>query len=426
MKKASRLRVTVCLLTCFLSLGFIGSSYADDAEVLPKGVWTVSVENKYYLPIKERFTHSGGVEDVATDYNADLNSAIFPELGAIEEGFMLPPGSGSLGNTVVSLKYKFNILDNIIAYGITDKLTIGVKIPYRWSRTDVNAKLDASTATLGKNPYFGTPGDPFGGAPFVPLTYGGIPLTTDDIQNLLGGGLIINGQLAVPGYGFKRFASWSDSSFEDIQAGLKYQYLKTAEWRLAFTAGVRFPTGKKDDPDNLVDFASGSGAWGLLFRSHNDYTGIKNLVFDATLRYDHIFPVSQTMRLTDIHHPLTRNEGVVENQLGDVVEVETSATYEFLKGTSLCLLYKYGHEFKSNVSGKSLALTAAEVSALEEQTDYDEHVFVATLSYTTLPLYMEKKFSFPITAFLSYRNRFAGTNNEFKSQYVSLGVQVYF
>ncbi len=426
MGNAFRMGAIVCLLICFLFFGFIGSSYADDADVLPKGIWTVSIENKYYLPVKERFNHHGDVEDVATDYNTNLNSNVFPELSAIEQGFGLPPGSASLGNTVVSLKYKFNILDNIIAYGITDRLTVGAKIPYRWSRTDVDARLDSSRATVGKNPFFGTPGDPFGGAPLVPLAFGGIPLTTDDVQNLLGGGLIINGKLAIPGFGFKRFQSWSDASFEDIEAGLKYQYFKSEKWRLAFTAGMRFPTGKKDDPDNLIDFASGTGAWGMIFRSHNDYTGIKNLVLDATLRYDHIFPVSQTMRLTDIHHPLTTAEGVVENKIGDTIEMETSATYQFLKGTSLCLLYKYGHGFKNHVSGKNLDLTALEVAALEEETDYDEHVFVATLSYTTLPLYTEKKFSFPLTAFLSYRNRFAGNNNLFRSQYLSLGIQVYF
>jgi len=285
----------------------------------------------------------------------------------------------------------------------------------------VSAQLDATNATLGENPFFGSSSDPYGGAPLVPISLGGIPLSTEDVQNMLGQGLFINDELAIPGFGFKRFETWSGEGIGDSELGAKYQYLKTDDWRLAFTGGVRFPTGKIDDPDNLVDYPLGSGAYALLFRLHNDYRGIKKVVFDISIKYDLVLPDSETLRITDVHHPIAAEKEKVDRDLGDVVAVEPSVTYEFLKGSSISLLYKYGHGFKDHITGNN-----GEIQAMEIDTDYSEHVFIGGLSYSALPLYLEKKFPLPLTASLSYRNRFAGTNNQFKSQYLSFLVQVYF
>jgi len=410
------------LLILFLYFGLIALSYADDAEVLPKGVFNINVENKYYFPITERFNHEGNDENVATDFNETLGSNVFPDFSIIEQAFGLPAGSGNIGKSVVSFRYEFDILDNLIAYGITDRLTAGIRIPYWWSKNKVNAQLDATTATLGKNPFFGTSSDPFGGSPLIPISFGGIRLNTEDVQAILGKGLFINGKLAIPGFGYKRFKTWSDNGVGDIEAGVKYQYLKTANWRLAFTGGVRFPTGKIDDPDNLVDYGIGSGAYALLFRLHNDYMGIKNLILDLSIKYDLILPDSVTLRITDIHHPITAQEEGVDRNLGDIVAVEPSMKYEFLEGLSISLLYRYAHTFKDFYHSGNLG----EIQSLELETDNTEHVFIGGLSYSTLPLYMEKKFPLPLTASLSYRERFAGTNNLFESRYLSFLLQVYF
>lgn len=398
-------------------------SWADDAEVLPKGVWTVHMENKFYLPIDERYGPSGDVEDAATDFNATLDSNVFPGLAAIEQGFGLPPGSANVGDSVVSFEYKIDYLETIIAYGVTDKLTAGVHIPYYWQKNDVGARLDTTGATVGKNPFFGAPGDPFGGAPLVPLGLGGIPLSTEDVQNLLGEGLFINGVLAVEGFGYKPVETWSDDGFGDIEIGVKYQYFKTADWRLAFLGGVRLPTGEVDDPDNLVDQPFGNGAWALLFQCNNDYTGIKDLVLDLTLRYDLYLPDKEVLRIPDsVNEPITANKEKVDRDLGDVLEVETSANYQFFEGASLNLTYKYGHSFKDDVSGNQ----GFAYSSLEDETNWTEHVGIAGVSYSTLPLFLKKKFPFPLTVSVSYRNRFAGRNNVFKSEYVSLIFQAYF
>jgi len=397
-------------------------SFSGSAEVLPKGVWSVDFSNNYYMSITERYGPDGDAEDVATDYNATLDSTVFPALSLIEQGFGMPPGSANIGKSVVSLEYDFNILYTTVAHGITDRMTIGVQIPYWWAKNTVDASVDTTNATVGTNPFFGTPGDPFGGAPVVPISLGGVPFTDEQVQDLLGPGLEINGQPALPGFGYERVETWSDDGVGDIDAGLKYQYYKSDNWRLAFTGGLRIPTGEVDDPDNLVDYGFGKGAWGLLFFFNNDYVGVKNLVLDATLNYYLILPEDEELRvLNDPSQILAPTKENLDRDIGDVVELEASATYEFLPGASASILYRYGNKFEDSVKS-----SRGYLSGMQRQSDYTEHIYIVGLSYSTITLYQEKKFPVPLVAAIKYRNRFAGDNRLFKSEYIDFKLQVYF
>jgi hypothetical protein len=399
--------------------------YADNAEVLPKGVSRAGVNGKFYSPADERYNPEGDVEDVAADYNTTLDSSVFSDLALVETAFGLPAGSANIGKSVVSFEYDFTIVELTFQYGITEKLTVGMIIPYWRVKSNVGAGLDTSNATVGKSAI----GVGFG-APLVPLAGGGpfgdaVPLTTEDTQNLIGSGLDINGDgtVDIQGFGYKPIKNWSGSGIADIEAGFRYQYFKTEDWRLAFTGGVRFPTGEVDDPDNLVDYGFGSGSYALLFHFNNDYIGIENLVLNATFRYDLYLPDKETLRVPDdASRPITSNKEEVERDLGDVIELEASGIYQFSETFSLSLLYKYGFGLKDKISGNQ----GFNYKSLEDETDYTEHVGIIGLAYSTIPLFRAKKFPIPLAASISYRNRFAGSNNVLKSQYIGLGLQVYF
>jgi len=69
------MRMLVLVLLCA-----VHTVAADDALVLPQGRWRVSAEARFSLPITSRFTPEGGTEDLATDFNRELNSLVFPDL----------------------------------------------------------------------------------------------------------------------------------------------------------------------------------------------------------------------------------------------------------------------------------------------------------------------------------------------------------
>jgi hypothetical protein len=257
-RRAVRVNILVLLL---FQLRF-STAHADDAIVLPRGVSRVSIASNFYLPFNKRYNPDGEVEDIATDFNTSLNSRIFPALVPLNP---LVGGMASLGDTTVSFEFDLTILYFEIGYGISDRLTAGVHLPYWWLTNTVRGRLNSgpgSSANVGLNPFFGKLGQP----PLLPLARGGVPFTTEDVQQFLGPGLP-----GIPGFGFKRFESFSDHGLGDMEAGFRYQYLRTDAWLWAFGGGARFPTGRVDDPDNLTDSGFGSGACALLFRFNHDY-----------------------------------------------------------------------------------------------------------------------------------------------------------
>lgn len=406
------------LVANLLILGLVVSiCHADDAAVLPKGIWGVSINSTFFLPIDKRFNRDGKVEDIAKDFNVDLNSSIFSDLSLVEAGFGLPPGFASLGRSVVSFKWDIKEITFLLAYGVTNNLSIGINIPYAWQKNNVNASLDPSSATIGVNP--GVPGG------LAPIGFPGTtPPTTEDIQNLLAS------------QGFKGIETWSNQGLKDIEVGSKYQYYKSDYWLLAFTGGVRLPTGKVDDTDNLVDRGFGSGTYSLLFRLHQDFiwqadmqakpVGFykpKTFIANTTFRYDLYLPDKQELRVCSIHNPICPDKAELSRDLGDVVEAEISGNYFLpLKGLSFSALYKYGQSSKDRFKEKG----NLDVEALAVETDYTEHIYKISLSYTTLPLYLENRVPFPLDVSISYRDRFAGTNNVFNSQFIGFTIATYF
>jgi len=236
-------------------------SYAEDAIVLPKGVFDFGMEGRYWFPIDRRFDPDGNVEDIAADFNATLDSTVFTALAPLDP---FVPGLANIGDSVVDFEYQFADLRFTFLYGLTDKITVGMLLPYHWQKTKVNeVRLDTTNANVGKNAAGAC------GSLICPLGVPGtVPLTTDDVQNLLGSGLDLNGDgtVDVPGFGLDPVATTSSSGIGDLEVGFRYQFAKSRFWRWAFTGGVRFPTGDVNDPDNLVDSGRGAGAYALLLQ----------------------------------------------------------------------------------------------------------------------------------------------------------------
>lgn len=413
------------LLSFIFSTFFIGFAFADDAEVLPKGVSSISINSSYYFNIDEQYDPDGDTEPVDTDFNSTLDSSVFPALSAVEAFFGMTAGTGNVGDSVVNFDYDFRNVNISYMYGITERLTAGIKIPYWWIDKDVDTRLDTTNATIGKS----ATGVGFA-APLVPLSvdpFGDAEvLTTEDILDLVSEGLDINGDgtMDINGYGYERISSFSYSGLGDIEIGARFQYLKTEDWRLAVTGGVTIPTGREDDPDDLMDYGISDGAYIVLLQSNNDYTGFKDIVLNGTLRYNAVLPNKEKLRIkenVDDAIIAKENKEKVDRDIGDVFEIEVSGKYKLPKGFGLSLLYKYGNKAKDSIDGDR----GLKYDTLEKESDYIEHVYVAGLSYSTIPLFKEKKFPVPLNASVSYRDRFAG-KNLFKSRYLSAGIQLFF
>jgi hypothetical protein len=65
----------------------VHATEGDDGTVLLQGMFRGAADARFSLPITKRFTSSGGTEDLATDFNRDLNSAVFRALRLMEAAF---------------------------------------------------------------------------------------------------------------------------------------------------------------------------------------------------------------------------------------------------------------------------------------------------------------------------------------------------
>src|SRR5207249_11472871 len=126
----------------------VHATLADDALVLPQGRWHVSVDARFSLPITKRFTPRGGTQDLAADFNRELNSTTFPDLRLVEAAFRLPAGSATFGRSVVDFERHIQIYALQAAYGLTDRLSLRARFPYWTQDIRVKAALDNRTATV--------------------------------------------------------------------------------------------------------------------------------------------------------------------------------------------------------------------------------------------------------------------------------------
>jgi hypothetical protein len=86
------------------------------------------------------------------------------------------------------------------------------------------------------------------------------------------------------------------------------------------------------------------------------------------------------------------------------------------------LLYHFEAKLKDRVSGDM----GFNYESVEKETDTKSHVYVVGFSYSTVPLFMEKKFPLPLCFVIAYRDRFAGKNNVLDTKYIHLGLQIFF
>ena len=89
----------------------------------------------------------------------------------------------------------------------------------------------------------------------------------------------------------------------------------------------------------------------------------------------------------------------------------------------LQLLYHFNKIFKDEVTGSG---PDSRYAGLEVESDGEEHMYIVSISYSTIPLFLEKKCPVPMDFTLSYRNKFDGDNSTFKTEYIKLGFTLYF
>jgi hypothetical protein len=422
--RCSKTCIGVIVLTIAVSISRPG--VADNASVLPEGISQAYWDFYHYQPTTKRYNPDGDREDLAYPFsNATLDSSVLTSLAPLDA---LVGGSASIGDVAVKYKYDIDVLDFGYSYGLNERLSIGIHIPYYWITNHVDTSLDSSDANVGTNPATGTC--------CIPVAAGGVPMDTADVQNLI-----------MSEYGFSEIDTWQREGIGDIELGTKYRVFLHQNSAFAVTGGLRIPTGYADDADKLDDVAWSYGNYALLLRLHYDYlvsnlwnsTATKlhpvvpapgDVVANLTLRYDYMLPDDKTMRIgDDPDQVLTSNRERVSRELGDLFNLEASAKYQVTTALALTAVYTYAFKLKDDIDGDK----GFNYESLEKNTDSSQQIVILEASYSTMDAYSHQQSAAPMEFSIAYRERFKGdgprsgqANSVLYTRWVVIGMSILF
>lgn len=409
---------------------------ADDALVLPHRRFRITVRPTVIF-FDERFTQEGGREPIGIDFdNRIVDRGVIPVIGQLESGFGLGPGSLNAGRTSFDSSVTSEVFPLALEYGLTKKLTLGLIVPVIHHRVGVDFSI--SGGNVGLNPVRGQAAfGPLSALPAVPVFFSG-----RDVGVLLGRaplGVIFpqvrpvntaDAQLALrdPAFGIvsKPLKTFDGTDIGDIEIGAKYLFYRSKIARMAFTAGVRLPTGQVDDPDNFVDLGFGDGQTDIELRYHLDYFPSKRVWLNFTSRYIIQLPDEQVKRIPNaVNAPLAplANKLKVDRDLGDSIDLELSSKILLDKLWTIELQFNSFFKGEDEIEGdRPLPFSSlTDVSGVEFQRAG------AGLKFSTIPMVIEKKFRYPIDVKLFYFNTFAGSGGRVPaSQIVSLEFKIVF
>jgi hypothetical protein len=399
--RCRQLQIGLGIVCILLGITISERGLADDAAVLPQGISRAYWDFYRYRPTTQRYNADGNREALAYPFtNAALDSDVLTSLAPLDA---FVPGKATLGDVSVEYQYDIDILDLGYSYGVTDKLSIGIHLPYYWITNNVDTSLDTGSANVGLNPV--------SGACCIPLAAGGVAMDTDDVQNLI-----------MDEYGFSKIDNWQREGIGDIELGARYLLYLEQDSAFSVTGGLRIPTGYADDADKLNDVAWSYGNYALLLRLHYDYllsnlwkpaasrlhqpvASGGDLIVNLTLRYDYMLPDDKIMRIGDTPDQVfTTNRERVDRELGDLYNLEASLKYHASEALALTLTYTYGGKFKDKIDGDQ----GFNYASLEADTDSNQQIVIVAASYSTLAAYQQQRSRLPMEFSLAYRDRFDG------------------
>lgn len=417
-------RTAFSILPLFL-LAVAAPAWADDTQTLPQGIARVRIRPVVSIA-QSRWNQDGKSERITNDFhNRNLNSEVFPELAILERIYGYKSGSLTLGRSQVLGTLQVGAMAVAAEYGITDRLSIGVVLPivharHAMSQVDLVPETSCGADRCGMSRNLGDTSISVDDTEYLPLDHDkspdtrlAAPLTREDVQNILQDDLE-----------YQRLESWSGSGLGDLELGIKYRALAVGPYATSVQGGFRLPTGRIDDPDNLLDIPFGDGQTDLGLQWQNDFRPFKDWLFNATLRYTVQLPHYERKRIPPaVNVPLAGADDVesVYRNLGDIFEAEASILHQFAETWRGFVVYR-GILKAEDIARGSLGLP---YSALTDETALRDHRITVGGTFSTVPLVLRNAYWLPLDITLMYERSIAGKNNALIANTVSFEVAGY-
>lgn len=392
------------LIGLLCSLSALGANLTapvdiESVSLLPKGLRSpqfklilLSPEDKFdgggfAQPLGQALNKTVGWTDVQRSQKTEVDRNLL-------EGTVQAAGlsmSGSPGATTGQVNTALQVLTPILAYGLSERLTLALAVPVY--------KVDLSV-TSG----FVKSAD---GQTWVDSVCASEPLKCNEAANKLNDS--VNQKLTSLGY--EPLRSRSFSAVGDVKLVGKYLLRSDEENAWVLKPALTLPTGRAPDVNQAVDLPTGDGQtdlaasviWERKLPSTFHLTTFATYNVQWADSLDRRIPESSTDSLSDDLERVDRN-------LGDQISLGSGLGYG--AGTdqfSFHMGYVYQFQNTTGFSGK--AYSPERYRFLEEQNPLqDIHSLTLSATFSTIGLYRAKKFFYPFQTRMAYSQPLGGRN----------------
>ncbi|MBP9707267.1 MAG: hypothetical protein KBD78_06450 [Oligoflexales bacterium] len=400
--------ISSSLLICLPAFAF------ETTKVLPKGVRNLTIRT-VDTSIKDKNNDVGETVPVSDPLQKGLTfdkiirgeKGILKDLAVVGRDTVGMEDDTELGSFTADLRGDIRVIAPIFAYGISEKLTFGMAIPYYQAATKIevgfqkNENADLFIQRLHD----------------LQLTQGAIEAGAK-LNNAVGR---LQDKLEENGY--QRLDQWQQSGYGDLTVLLKYLALDQERIKAAATVGLNAPTGRVDNPDILIDIPFGDGTWDAFTQLTFDFPLYTDeLLFNQYTRYRYQFEAQRDIRLITEAEAIEGEKKRVSYKMGDVltsgVSLQWEPSFGLVTGAAAEYLNKYGDRY--DVDNPEVdAKYRNETSQIAWRQNY-------LLGYSTLPAFKRKSFPAPLKATLMYSTLIRDGVSLPKNELYQLDISLFF
>lgn len=216
------------------------SARAVDVEVLPAGVRMTEGRYGVISGLDQTWKNDGKLYDLGETRSVTFDAATLARVNDRARDLVHALdqfGSHDLGHTLqlgtlnVSTTPEINYYAPVIAYGVTDRLTIGVGLPVIHYTNTIS--LSASASNLD----------------FYRQQLGGASRALDGVLNM---DLVAETQRVLAEKQYRPLTNRDTTFLGDVQIAMLYRLPDFGDWALMHQLTLTLPTGPKDDPNDLM------------------------------------------------------------------------------------------------------------------------------------------------------------------------------
>ena len=371
----------------------------DSAAVMPKGVRSVRLTG-FTTEIGTKYDTYGSMVPLANGFNKKVTwgELIDSQPAGFERGKFVG-GLESMGigmdqeagdaRGIVDVRLTTTV--PVLAYGITEKITLGIGLPIVYTNLNVSTgwqaspAFEAQLATLSNNGFHNRV-----------LSY------RDQLNNVVA--------TKLSNYKYELPQNESRTEIGDLNVGGKYQIYKDMRWQAALAPKIVVPTGRTANVNKIVDPAPGDGQPDFGLGGVVEYSPHAKVSFYGSTSYTYQVASTKAKRV-----PISPNETAtpdidhtIQEKIGDIMTAGLGLRWKAAELVSFGLGGHYLYKPEDQYSGSRYP--THRYAWMSKDTEQKMVAGTLGLTFSTIPLFLAKKFPVPLEASVNLSRVFSGQN----------------